>query len=329
MKHYTFIDYATQGYVALVALIILFLHNQTVPVWGWLIAGHLTVLAVVHGLIHWAAARPTNKTLDLFRHFYPVLLYTGLYRESGFLSQMRAEGHLDAVFIHWDQVLFGFQPSLKFMLAFPSVWVGELFYAAYFSYYVMIGGVGLALFFRNRKQFYHYISIVSFVFYVCYLIYMFLPVIGPRIIYTDIAPFDPPPAVLPVEAWVFPESATSGPFHAIMAVIYRHFETEGAAFPSSHVAISIVTTYFSFLYLRRIRWIHLVTTILLCLSTVYCRYHYGVDVIGGVLLTAGMLPLANWLYRRFGEGVSAVTEVTESVMPAPAPTLKSSTPPER
>jgi membrane-associated phospholipid phosphatase len=312
MKHYTFIDYATQAYITLVALIILVLHDGTVPHWQWLIMGHLGCMALIHGLIQWAAARPTSRTLDLFRHFYPVLLYTGFYRESGYLSQMLHEGHLDAVFIHWDQWLFGFQPSQKFMLAFPSIWVGELFYAAYFSYYIMIGGVGLALFFRNRRQFHHYVTVVSFVFYACYLIYIFLPVIGPRIIYTDIAVFNPPPEALPAEAWVFPESATSGPFHALMAVIYHYFETEGAAFPSSHVTIALVTVHFSFLYLRRIRWLHLVMAILLCLSTVYCRYHYAVDVIGGVVTAACLLPVANWLYRRFGEESPA----TEAAAPA-------------
>jgi len=301
MKHYTFIDYATQGYIALVALIVVLLHNHTVPAWQWLVMAHVVCLGLVHWLITAASARPANRGLDLFRHFYPVLLYTGFYRETGSLSQMLHEGHLDAVFIGLDQILFGFQPSLKFMLALPSVWVSEVFYFSYFSYYIMIGGTGLALFFRNRQQFYHYVSVVSFVFYACYLTYIFLPVIGPRIIYTNIAPFTPPPEVLPVEAWVFPDAVQSGPFHKLMAVIYHYFETDGAAFPSSHVAIALVTVYFSFRYIPRIRWIHLVMAILLCLSTVYCRYHYAVDVLGGALTAALMLPLGNWLYRRYGE----------------------------
>jgi membrane-associated phospholipid phosphatase len=306
MKHYTFIDYATQGYIALVALLIVLLHNHTVPAWPWLVAAHLICLGLVHLLIHAAAARPANRVLDLFRHFYPVLLYTGFYRETGMLSQMLHEGHLDAVFIRLDQIFFGFQPSLEFMLAWPSVWVSELFYLSYFSYYIMIGGVGLALFFRNRQGFYHYVSVVSFVFYALYLTYIFLPVIGPRIIYTDIAPFNPPPEVLPVSAWVFPEPVLNGPFHQLMGVIYHYFETDGAAFPSSHVAIALVTVYFSFCYLPRIRWFHLVMAILLCLSTVYCRYHYAVDVLGGVLTAALLLPLGNWFYRRYGENSAAM-----------------------
>ena len=82
--------------------------------------------------------------------------------------------------------IFGLQPSLAFMERLPYLPVSELFYASYFSYYVMIAGVGLALFCRNREQFFHYVSVVSFVFYVCYLIYIFTPVMGPRIFFREI-----------------------------------------------------------------------------------------------------------------------------------------------
>jgi membrane-associated phospholipid phosphatase len=300
MKHYTFIDYATQGYIVLVAVIILALHGNAVPHWGWLLGAHGLCFALVHWLLRAAAARPQNRVLDFLRHFYPVLLYTGFYNETGILNLMLHGGYVDDIFIRLDQKVFGFQPSLKFMLALPWVWVSEVFYLSYFSYYVMIVGVGVALFFRNRTQFYHYISVVSFVFYVCYLIYIFLPVIGPRIIYSDIAPgFVPPPEALPVEGWVFPDAVQTGLFYRIMAVIYHHFEATGAAFPSSHVAIALVTVYFSFRYLRAIRWVHLVMAILLCLSTVYCRYHYAVDVLGGALTAALLLPLGNWCYARY------------------------------
>jgi membrane-associated phospholipid phosphatase len=299
MKHYRFIDYATQGYVAVVGLLILGLHGGRVPGWGWLLAAHGACLLLVHGLIHVAAARPGNRILDFLRHFYPVLLYTGFYRETGMLNQMTISGYLDAVFIRWDQRVFGFQPSLEFMRALPWAWVSEIFYAAYFSYYVMIAGVGLALFLRDRAQFHHYIAVVSFVFYGCYLIYIFLPVIGPRILYSDLVPYTPPPEAPAAELWVWPEAVQHGPFYRIMAIIYDHFESPGAAFPSSHVAIALVTVYFSFRYLRAIRWPHLVMAVLLCLSTVYCRYHYAVDVPAGALTAALLLPLANRLYWRF------------------------------
>lgn len=298
MKHYAFIDYATQLYLALVALIILVLHGDAVPGWPWLVAAHAVTILGIHGLILTSATRPQNRLLDFLRHFYPVLLYAGLYRETAALNQMVHRGYLDAYFYRLDEQIFRGTPSFAFMAAFPSRWVSEIFYAAYFSYYLMIGGVGLALFFRQRAQFYHYISVTSFVFYACYLIYIFLPVVGPQIYYPSLShitlPADQMPAVVPA----FPAAVQEGIFYRIMEVIYEHFESPGAAFPSSHVAIAIVTVYFSFLYLPKIRWPHLVMAVLLSLATVYCRYHFAIDVVAGVLMAAVTLPIGNALYRR-------------------------------
>ena len=301
MKPYTFVDYATQGYTALVAVIILALHNATVPAWGKLVGLHLLCLVLVHLLIHASTARPANKLLDFFRHFYPVLLYAGFYSETGALNQMATTGYFDAALFKLEHQLFGCQPSLNFMLAYPQRWVAELFYFSYFSYYLMIVGVGLALFLRERKQFYHYVSVISFVFYACYLTYIFVPVIGPRIGQRDMVPMELPPEVPAQVEWVVPETVQGSVFYRVMGFIYHHFETPGAALPSSHVAIALTTVYFSFLYLRRIRRAHLVLALLLCASTVYGRYHYVVDVAAGMLTVALMVPLGNWLYGKSGK----------------------------
>ena len=85
-----------------------------------------------------------------------------------------------------------------------------------------------------------------------------------------------------------------------MVWVYRPFDAPGASFPSSHVVIAIGTVFFSFRYLRAIRWLHLAVVILLCLATVYCRYHYAVDVVAGGLAAAVLIPLGNRLYFRFG-----------------------------
>jgi membrane-associated phospholipid phosphatase len=301
VKHYTFIDYATQGYMALVGLIILCLHGNSVPHWPFLLAAHLAGIGLVHALIQLHAAFPKNRVFDFLRHFYPVLLYTGLYRETGELNHTLASGFLDPFFMRLEKGIFGLQPSLAFMDALPYLPVSELFYASYFSYYLMIVGVGLALFYRNREQFFHYLSIISFVFYVCYLIYIFTPVMGPRIFFREIVDYRLPPDVQPALPPTFPEAIQAGLFYKIMAWIYHRFETPGAAFPSSHVAIAISTVWFSFLYLRPIRWLHLAIVVLLCVSTVYCRYHYAVDVVAGALTAAVLIPLGNRLYFNFRE----------------------------
>jgi membrane-associated phospholipid phosphatase len=84
-----------------------------------------------------------------------------------------------------------------------------------------------------------------------------------------------------------------------MRWVYRVFEAPGAALPSSHVAVALCTVFFSFRYLRRIRYIHLAVALLLCLSTVYCRYHYALDVLAGLVAAAILIPTGNWLYFKF------------------------------
>ncbi|MBM3878240.1 MAG: phosphatase PAP2 family protein [Verrucomicrobia bacterium] len=302
MKHYIFIDYATQGYVVVVGLLILGFHNSTVPYWGWLLAAHGACLLLVHGLVVGHARWRQAGVLGFLRHFYPVLLYTGFYRETGALNRMFVPDYLDAHFIWAEERLFGAQPCLEFMDALPYLAVSELFYASYFSYYVMVAGVGLALLIRNRPHFFHFVSIVSFVFYLCYLAYILLPVMGPRAFFREIDGFD-----LPVEIQAYagnptyPDAIKVGPFFQLMAWIYRNFEAPGAAFPSSHVAVALCTVWFSFLYLRPIRWLHLAVALLLCASTVYCRYHYVIDVIAGAFTAALLVPLGHRLYRRFHE----------------------------
>ena len=301
MKGYTFIDYATQAYLGFVAILILCFHNASVPEWPYLVAAHAGGLLAVHGLVRAYAARPDARSLDFFRHFYPILLYTAFYRETGALNQMFVADYQDPAVIRVEQWLFGFQPSLAFMDRVPWLPVSELFYMSYFSYYVMIAGVGLALFLRNRAQFFHYVSLVSFVFYVCYTVYIFLPVMGPRVFFREIEGYSLPADLESLAGTSnYPAAVKSGLFFQIMGFIYRSFEAPGAAFPSSHVAVAISTAFFSYLYLPRIRHLHAVVVVLLCMATVYCRYHYVVDVVAGAVTAAVLIPLGNRLIARFG-----------------------------
>jgi membrane-associated phospholipid phosphatase len=299
MRHYRFIDYLTQGYILLVALILVAFQGRNVQGWGWFLVAHAVALVGVHLLIQAGARWPGHRLLGFFRCYYPILCYTGFYRECGYFNQMLVQGYLDAGFLRLELGLFGWQPGIELMERLPQRWLAEALYFAYFSYYLMIGGVGLALFLRNRRQFDHFLAVVSCVFYVCYLTYIFTPVVGPRILTRDVVPnpplaaagYDAPPTV--------PASVEAAAFYQLMLFIYDNFETPGAAFPSSHVAIALTTLYFSFLYLPRIRWLHLGLTLLLMTATVYGRYHYVVDVPAGMLTAALLIPLANWLYYRF------------------------------
>jgi membrane-associated phospholipid phosphatase len=301
VKNYTFVDYATQAYIALVGLLILFFHNSTVPVWPWLLGAHAAGLVLIHALIQVHARCQPGRVLDFLRHFYPVLLYTAFFVETGSLNRMFYPDYLDPMVAGWEQALFGCQPSVLFMEKLPWLAVSELFYASYCSYYFMVAGVGIALFLRSRQQFFHYVSVLSFLFYACYLIYIFLPIIGPRAFFHQAEGYSLPQATQQLAVTdAYPEAVQTGVFFRLMRWVYRVFEAPGAALPSSHVAVALCTVFFSFRYLRRIRYVHLAVAVLLCLSTVYCRYHYVVDVLTGLVTAAVLIPAGNWLYFKFG-----------------------------
>jgi membrane-associated phospholipid phosphatase len=305
MRHYRFIEFATQGYLALVGVMVLLFQGGRVNHPWLLVAAHAAVIVVIHLLVQAEARWPGHPVLHFLRHFYPILLYTGFYRETELLNRMIFPEFLDPTFVRLEERLFGGQPSLAFMSRAPQLWLSEFFYASYFSYYLMIAGVGLILLLRNRTQFFHFVSVVSFAFYICYFIFILLPVVGPRIFYSEVLPpalmtellhgSVPPP---------YPDALQSGWCFNLMKLIYHHFEAFGAAFPSSHVVVAIVTAWFSWRYLPRLRWLHLALVPPLCAATVYCRYHYLVDVIAGVAVAMVLLPLGNSLYFRFERRLS-------------------------
>lgn len=298
-QNYTFLDYTTQAYILLIGLITVLWNSKIGKFWYLLLLLHILLFSLAHLLIVNQSKFPKGSLFEFLRLYYPIPLYIVFYRETGILNQIFIIGYLDPFFIRLEEWLFGCQPSLVWMQKLPYIWVSELFYISYFSYYLMIAGVGLWLFLRNKEHFQHFVSLVSFIFYICFTIYIFVPVVGPRIFYKEIVEFALPADLSPANVPVFPESVKAGIFYNIMAVIYLCFESPGAAFPSSHVAIALTTVYFSFKYLPKIRYFHLVLALMLCLSTVYCRYHYLVDVFAGALTTAILLPIGNKLFLKF------------------------------
>ena len=296
---YRLVDYATQVYLLLVGLLILVFYNADSTYRLLIPVIHINLMLSLHWIILQHGRLPNQRVLAGMRSFYPILFFTFFYMQSEFLNLTFVTRYLDGFFIRLEENLFGLQPSIHFMEALPYLAVSEFFYMSYFSYYLMVIGVGVALYLRSEEHFFHYISVISIMFYICYLLYIFLPVVGPPVFYSDIPGYHGQEN-LPYYPLEYPPQVTGGIFFNIMKTLYRWFEGFGAAFPSSHVAVAIGTLYFSWRYLPRIRYPHLVAVVCLSLATVYCRYHYVVDVIAGVILAALLLPLGEYLYRRTG-----------------------------
>jgi membrane-associated phospholipid phosphatase len=87
-----------------------------------------------------------------------------------------------------------------------------------------------------------------------------------------------------------------GLFTHIMVYIYNTNSHWGGAFPSSHVAVALTISLISFRYFKYFAWILFVNTIFLSISTVFCHYHYFIDVIGGVIYGLLMYGVSELMY---------------------------------
>jgi membrane-associated phospholipid phosphatase len=73
--------------------------------------------------------------------------------------------------------------------------------------------------------------------------------------------------------------------------------SKGAAFPSSHVAVAVAISLVTWSHDRVIWWVTLPFVVGLTISTVYGRFHYGIDAATGVLAAVIFVAVARAAQR--------------------------------
>jgi len=202
--------------------------------------------------------------------WYPLALYTFFYYQSGLLNRALVPHFLDDPFLAADVRIFGEFPGFLLHRAFPGAVANEVFHFAYFCYYLIIPFAGILLYRKGHDLFARYLLEVSVLFYVCYAIFIFLPVEGP----------------LHLRNGTF---HGSGVFERIVDFLYRKGENPGGAFPSSHVAVAWLVAWWSFRHLPGVSRVLIPLVALLSLATVYGMFHYGVDVLAGMAMALGTI----------------------------------------
>ena len=197
---------------------------------------------------------------------------------------------LDHIFATWEQSLFGCQPALLFSKAVPSYIFSELFDMGYAAYYPMIALTVFYYFICRYREFERAAFIVVGAFFIYYVIFVFVPVVGPTFYYKAVG-------IKTIAAGIFPNmhdyfnyhqdclpspGCQGGLFYELVEDAKSAGERPTAAFPSSHVGISTVCMCL-LLHARNYKlllWL-LPLYLLLCCATVYIQAHYLVDALAG------------------------------------------------
>ena len=217
--------------------------------------------------------RSSSTSLRIMSLWYPVVLYALFYYQTGLINRAVVPHFVDDFFWNLDIEIFGEFPGFLLHTEYGAAFLDEFFHFFYFTYYLAIPITGVLLHRRDENLFKTYIFQLSFLFYLCFLIYIFLPVEGPITLRGD----------------YYQESG--GFFRAIIDLIYEKGENPGAAFPSSHVAAIFLVAWWGSKYFPKLKIYYWCVVLFLSISTVYCMFHYAVDVIAGLLLAILLLIL--------------------------------------
>jgi membrane-associated phospholipid phosphatase len=236
----------------------------------------LVLLALVAGVLA-PRARRTGGVGRLLGEFYPLVVTLALYTHVGLVNAARGVSH-DAVVQGWEQALFGGQPSLAWIRAQPWPALSAVLHAAYLSFFPILIAAPGALWLTGRPEAARRtLLLVMTTFYVSYAAFMVFPVAGPRYLFP-----------LPANA------ATAGPLVGFAHRLVAGGSAWGTAFPSSHVAVTLVAAACAWREWRPLGVVLLPVSLLLALGTVYGQFHYGVDALAGGALGAGVLAVGGW-----------------------------------
>lgn len=290
------------GYALVTTLLILFLWTRlNNPV--ELIMARVRFLAIT--LAMWGVYRLVPCRLMRGIRSFVQLAMLGLWYPETYEFN-RLFPNLDYLFAQWEQAIFGCQPALLFSKAMPSHIISELFDMGYGSYYFMIGFTVVFYFAVRYREFERATFVILASFFVYYLIYIFLPVVGPTYYYCAVGVDNIAQGIFPNVHDYFLTHDQCLPAPGYRDGIFYQFvesakatgERPTAAFPSSHVGISTICMLLAWHSgNRKLFYVYLPFYIFLCFATVYIQAHYLIDAIAGLITGVGFYFLMMWVSK--------------------------------
>lgn len=253
------------AYLLAVALLLVLFRGQ-VPHWLALFCLHLVGAAFFLWL---PSVAIQGRSFWQFLHdWYPVALFPLLFREVGLLAATLGNWGLTERIRSLEVVLFHGHPSLYLSQQWAWVTLSEYLHFCYFFFMIMMPVVGGYWYLTGHKlAFRELIFLLCVTFYSSYFFFILFPVESP--FYLSDPPGDP----------------ISGHFfYSLVHAIASQAGARGGAFPSTHVSGSIVLLLLAWKRQRPMGYLLLPIIGGAVVATVYGRFHYALDAVGGLVV---------------------------------------------
>ena len=260
------VDYLVLGYTVFTSALFLLFPHRVLSRTEWLIFNTIVIAFVI------AAGKidPSSgiRWIRLLRRYYPLILFTFYYEQTGSLIHVFFDGWFDHQIVAFESALLGFQPAISVEHLYTPV-LNEIIIGCYISYYLWLpAGLTWLLIKGEEGKADKLLLSASVVFFLSYATFVFYPVEGPRHFLL---------AVL--------SSQMDGYlFVPLVQEIMRSAAVHGGAMPSSHTAVALIVLMSVWRHLRKIRIPLLVIFAGLMSGCVWGRFHYLSDVVVGIIM---------------------------------------------
>lgn len=272
------VDALIVAFAILLSAIILFFVAR-IESWAMLITINLFASLGIM-LLSLATETTNHRVVRAVHDWYPVPSIFFLFKEVYVIIQSLGRTDWDNFLIRIDRGIFGTDPTV-WLAQFSWPALTEILQLAYTSYYFIMLTAGIELYLQREKQkFSSILFTIVYGFFLSYIGYIAFPAVGPRFTLHN---FDSLGTELP-GLWLtngireFLNAGESIPTSVSNAIAFAQRD----AFPSGHTQMTLISLYFAFHYKLKSRYVLFIFGTLLIISTIYLRYHYVVDLIGGL-----------------------------------------------
>ena len=244
----------------------LLVHGGAAGSWSWLFLGcWLAGVAVIWG----TERKPTPWRWRVRLLYYPASMGISFYA-MGEAIPLLGNGKVDALLLDCDRALLGETPAVAWE-KWLRPWAEDVAMGCYvFFFYYLVAGPGRYCL-ENLRLFRKCIVGLFTMYGLAFMGYTVLPAGGPWRCLNFSTPLHGPWLL----DWLLP------PVNAGSNAL--------DVFPSVHVSATLFLLLFDWHHARRRFWWYLLPCVVLWFSTLYLRFHYFVDLLGGVVVA-----LAGW-----------------------------------
>ena len=229
--------------------------------------------AVGIALAIWAShsGQPWRERTRLL--WYPILINVVYARLGKTMSCIGYESW-DATLLAWDERCFGRTPAVS-LIPFAQPWLTELVSVCYLLFFPAVLALFVVAIWQGPRGGVALFRGLMTLYALGFLGYTLMPAAGPHLAWPE----------------MFPAWHESGFFTRMNAQLVEQGSNRVDVFPSLHSAVTWFFLGYWWRMKRLVFWICLLPACGLFLATIHLRYHYGVDVIAGILLGSMCLRL--------------------------------------